>query len=813
MKFWQQHLTTKIASYFLLLSLLTVGVVGGVTFINARIALKEAAFERLKVTATLKEKDINRWFNLQREDFLFITEFPDVKAKLNTVLSSNVSESEYRKAYELMGDYLQEIKLVKPNLQEISILNRSNKIIISSNTKREGKYESLANVSYVEKIWSGNNFAPIFYVSPETGKPAVTLAKTLRNDKGVRQGIVLANLNLERIDEIVRERAGLGKSGETYLVGSLGRSKKTFIAKADGRNMPSMTISAYPDYQDISSEGIDLAMAGVSGAREYYNYTKIPVLGEYRWLNDQDLALLVEITQQEAFAPARQLANTIMLIGLAAAGVLLLGVYYLSLQLSIYRRRSENYSYQLEAKAQEAETANRAKSEFLANMSHELRTPLNAILGFAQLMRRDKMLSLEQRESLAIINRSGEHLLCLINDVLDMSKIEAGRTIINLETFNLHLLLQTIKEMFQLRATTKGLYLNFDFDANLPNCIITDENKLRQILINLLGNAIKFTEKGEIILTVSYQLTATPSLIFEVKDTGKGIAPEEIDKIFDPFVQTASGIQARGGTGLGLAISRQFVQLMGGDIHVNSVLGQGSSFSFNIQISLPEAEEICSAKKQVLKIAPSQPNYRILVVDDRLENRDLLTKLLTTVGFDTCTAANGKEAIALWKTWQPHLIWMDMRMAVMDGYEATKQIKAKSKNQNTVVIALTASVFEEQQSAIFAAGCDDLVRKPFEEEVIFEKMNQYLGVEYIYEEDNIKSDNKLPFNSRIILTPQDLSVMPIEWVASLHQAALKVDGDLVLQMIEQIPQKYQSLAEKLRKLTLQYDFDAIIEVS
>lgn len=813
MKFWKQHLTTKIASSFLLLSLVTVGVVGGVTFLNARDALKKAAFERLNVAASLKEQEINRWFDLQREDFIFTIQFPDVKEKLDKILSLNISESEYRTAYKILTEYLQEINGVKSNLQEISLLNRSNKIIISTNKNLEGKYESLANVSYVETVWGGNNFAPIFYISPETGKPAVTLAKTLRNAAGVRQGIVLANLNLERIDQIVREGAGLGETGETYLIGSLGRSKQTFIAKTNNSNQENS--------QDISSPGIDLAMGGISDAGEYRNYAGKSVLGDYRWLNDQDLALLVEIGQREAFAPARQLANTIMLIGLASVGVLLIGVYWLSLQLSKYRQQSDNYSQQLEAKAQEAETANHSKSEFLANMSHELRTPLNAILGFAQLMKRDKMLSLEQRESLATINRSGEHLLSLINDVLDMSKIEAGRTVLHSEAFNLHLLLRTIQEMFQLRATAKGLFLKFDLEPNLPDCIVTEQGKLRQVLINLLGNAIKFTQTGGVSLKVRQQgigsreqgTATSQSLRFEVKDTGRGIADEEIDKIFDPFVQTASGVQARDGTGLGLAISRQFVRLMEGNIYVSSVLGEGSSFSFDIQVTLPETlEEKRSEKKRVLKIAPSQSNYRILVVDDRLENRNLLTKLLDTVGFDTRAAANGKEAIALWQTWQPHLIWMDMRMAVMDGYEATREIKAKSQNQ-TVVIALTASAFDEQQSEIFAAGCDDLVRKPFQEEVIFEKMSQYLGVKYIYEEDNFEFENKIPTNSKIILTPQDLGVMSAEWVNSLHQAALEVDADLILQIIEQIPEQYQTLADKLRRLTLQYDFDAIIEIS
>lgn len=813
MKFWKQHLTTKIAGSFLLLSLVTVGVVGGVTFIKARDALKKEAFERLDVAASLKQQEISRWFKTQLKDFSFIIDFPDIQEKFSSILSSNISESEYNQAFQTLNSYLQKIKTVKPGVKEIYIINRSNKVVISTNKNRQGKYEVSANFTSVEKFGSGETSAPIFYSSPYSGRPAVTLAKTLRNQSGERQGIVVAHLNLQQIDTIVRDSSGLGESGKTYLIGDLRNGKKTFITEAQN-NSQNQT-------QDVNSQGIDEAMNGISGSGEYLNPEGIMVLGEYRWLDDQELALLVEINQQEAFSPARRLANTIMLIGLVSVSFLLAGVYWLSRQLSIYRRQSENYSHQLEIKAKEAESANRSKSEFLANMSHELRTPLNAILGFAQLMRRDKMLSSEQRESLATINRSGEHLLSLINDVLDMSKIEAGRSYLHAESFNLHLLLQTLQEMFQLRATVKGLFLKFDIDSNLPNCIITDEGKLKQVLINLLSNGIKFTEQGGVTLTVnskqlSSSTSSSPSLFinFEVKDTGRGIAKQEIDKIFDPFVQTSSGVQARGGTGLGLAISRQFVQLMGGDIYPTSVLGEGSSFSFDIQVSLPQApEEICLPQKRVWKIAASQPDYRILVVDDRLENRDLLNKLLSTVGFDTQTATNGKEAIATWEKWQPHLIWMDMRMAVMDGYEATRKIKAKLKNQQTIIIALTASAFEEQESDIFAAGCDDLVRKPFKEEVIFEKISQYLGVKYIYEDDYLKNNKKSLNNRSIKITPQELDLMSPEWVASLHQAALEVDADLVLQIIEQIPAQYQTLVEKLRKLTLEYDFDAILDIS
>ena len=814
MKFWKQQLTTKIASSFLLLSLLNVGVVAGVAFFTAREALKEAAFSKLSVAATLKQEEITRWFEEQQRDFLLVIKFPDVKAKINQTLGDETSKSEIQANSKILYQYLREVNKVKPNLQEISILDRTNKIIISTNKKRLGKYEPSANITYVEKVERGSYFAPIFYVSPDTGKLTVTLAKTWRNSAGVRQGVVLANLNLERIDEIVRERTGLGNSGETYLVGSVG-NENTFISKEDREKY----------LQGVNSFGIDQAILGISDRGLYRNYARVPVLGEYRWLNELELALLVEMGQHESFAPARRLADTIVILGLTSVGVLLSGVYWLSRQLEISRKQLEDYSHQLEVKAQEAETANRAKSEFLANMSHELRTPLNAILGFAQLMERDQMLNSQQHNSLATINRSGEHLLALINDVLEMSKIEAGRTVLNPEPFNLHHLLQILKDMFQLRASAKEILLEFDIDPNLPHFVIGDRGKLRQVLINLLGNAIKFTQNGGVTLGVrvkswhkTYPGEKLCTLYFEVEDTGKGISPEELDKIFDPFVQTASGAQARGGTGLGLAISRQFIRLMGGDICTSSTLGKGSTFYFEIKLALAKrSKKDKPRKQQVISLAPSQPSYRILVVDDRQENRDLLAELLSKVAFDVRTANNGIEAIEQWQEWRPHLIWMDMRMPLMDGYEATKKIKARSQEHATVIIALTASAFEEQRAGILAAGCDDLVHKPFQQEVIFETMMKYLRVKYIYKEEkedrDLEEDSDSDVESDIKLTPEDLSVMPEEWIANLHQAAIEVDADSVLQIIEQIPESDKTLADKLRQLISQYDFDTIVDLS
>ncbi|WP_226582641.1 AAA family ATPase [Microseira wollei] len=479
--------------------------------------------------------------------------------------------------------------------------------------------------------------------------------------------------------------------------------------------------------------------------------------------------------------------------------------------------------------------ASEAKSTFLANMSHELRSPLNAILGFAQLISCDGNITPEHQDNLGIITRSGEHLLALINQVLDLAKIEAGRTTLNEVNFDLHRLLLDLENMFQLKAQEKELQLVFNKTLDVPQHIRTDEVKLRQVLINLLSNAIKFTSSGGVSVRVglvipnessplipptrgedkenstNYQLPITNyRLRFEVEDTGCGIAPEELETLFEAFVQTKAGKESQEGTGLGLTISRKFVEMMGGEMTVSSQVGKGSIFKFEIEaIAIaPASMESLPSIRRAIGLAPNQGEYRILIVDDNRDNRQLLLLMLSRFGFELQQASNGVEAMEIWQAFEPQLIFMDMRMPIMDGMEATKRIKATAKGQETAIVALTASSLEEERAAILAAGCDDFIRKPFLTTEILDALHKHIGVQYLYDQPAAPIGSTA--TSSDILSRSAIAALPADLIADFRQAIIDLDVEIIQTYIDRIQKHDRSLADALAALAKNFEFEQIL---
>jgi PAS domain S-box-containing protein len=461
---------------------------------------------------------------------------------------------------------------------------------------------------------------------------------------------------------------------------------------------------------------------------------------------------------------------------------------------------------------QSLQEANRAKSVFLANMSHEIRTPMNAILGFSQLMLRDQDLTPRQCQYLGTINRSGEHLLALINDILEMSKIEAGRTTLNPSTFDLPVLLKDLEMMFRVRTDEKQISFSVEMIGDVPQYIVTDINKLRQVFINVLGNAVKFTEHGGIGVRVlaDRECGPVPCLRVEIEDTGPGISPEEQDKLFRHFEQTKTGQQAGTGTGLGLAISQEFVRLMGGAITVSSQVGKGSVFVILLPLKEGEAQAVQAKDKprHVLRLQPGLAACRVLIADDIEDNRQLLALLLAPVGFEIRLATNGVEAVQEFEEWRPHLILMDFRMPVMDGHEAIRRIRAMAGGEQTKIIAVTASAMDENRHVLMEIGADDFLSKPFREAELFQKIHALVGVEYVYAEELADADPE----EAAELTPESLAGWPQDLIHSMREAVITADLDQLLAKIQDVEVRDPRIAQALRRLAEGFQYQKLLDL-
>ncbi|ATX78678.1 Signal transduction histidine kinase [Mariprofundus aestuarium] len=470
-----------------------------------------------------------------------------------------------------------------------------------------------------------------------------------------------------------------------------------------------------------------------------------------------------------------------------------------------------------------AESASRSKSIFLANMSHELRTPLNAILGFSQLMQMDPEMSEESRANLQTINRSGSHLLTLINDVLDMSKIEAGKIDLQNDSFNFEELVREAVDMMLVRASSKGVELLIDPESTYPKFIYGDAAKIRQILINFLSNAVKFTDEGRVSLRFTSEAPNAKGefmLTGAVTDTGIGIAPEDISKVFAPFEQVVQKGEEKidqKGTGLGLALCKQFIEMMDGHVEVQSQPGAGSTFTFTIRVkeatSSEVSEDVAIQKKGVpTGLAAGQKPVKILIAEDDTANAIILESVLRKCGLQTLVVDNGQKAVEQFKTWKPDLICMDRRMPVLDGLQATRHIRQEPGGGGVKIVAVTAVAFREERQQMLEAGCDDLVKKPYTFEEIFQAIERNLEIEFVYpEHDEGGSEEEFqPLKNSALEAA--IKELPQPLLEKVRQSALELDMDGFEAALPEVEKINPKLAGSLRLLHSQLDYSAILKV-
>ena len=622
----------------------------------------------------------------------------------------------------------------------------------------------------------------------------------------------------DHLEELVQER-----TGELKVLANRFRTAIETVGEG-------ITLSNDNGYFEIFNSKIE-EITGYTKqeANQSSNFLRLlyPGLEEYH----QTLAGLQEIREQggtrdiETIITTKQGARKTLLVSTSIIHDQQ-RIWYLSAYRDITDRKCAEVELQRAKEA--AELANRTKSQFIANMSHELRTPLNAILGYAQIFKTAENLTQRQIEGLETIKNSGEHLLHLINEVLDLSKVEAGKFKLQRKDFHLPDFLTQIVKIMRIQADQRGLSFVYDHDPELPLWIQGDEQRLREVLINLLGNAIKFTDDGQVTFRVKMcngiltsdnsrdnppqnPSSLTASLRFEVEDTGVGIAPEKFEDIFLPFQQGEFQRSAKEGTGLGLTISRKFVEMMGGSLHVSSKIGRGSLFAF--ELAFPEVHKKLPVKSPLEpKIVGYQGQRRtILVADDRQGNRAVLVERLSSLGFEVLEAEHGQECLDLALAYVPQVILLDLQMPILNGFEVARRVRACPELHDVIVIAVSASVYEEVRVQSLQAGCHEFLSKPIQFQTLLDYLRQYLQLEWSYQEPPLKSP---PEEQEGEETSLQSDLFPVSVRESLIELAkLGMARQLLAELddLDVQDKKFQPLTAHLRQFVKNYQFEQVLE--